>query len=378
MKIRSIETILVDLPTIRPHKLAMATITDHSLVIVRIKSDTGLEGLGEAAVIPHYGEETVEGIKLLIDRYFAPHLIGRDPGRFEILLQIMADVAKGNHYAKAAVEMACVDLVAKSLGVPASTLFGGAVHDSLPVLWVLATGNADRDIAEAEEKIAQKLHNLFLVKIGHGDPKENVARAAGVKRALGERASVRVDVNQGWDETTSMQSIGRLEEAGIDVVEQPVPRDNREAMRRLAERFAVPIMADEGVQTVEDALALARLGAADAFSIKLTKHGGLVNTRKVAAIAEAAGIQLFGGTMLESSIGTAAYAQLFSTIPRMPLGCQLFGPMLLKDDIVRRPVEYRDFSLAVPKGPGFGMEIDEDKLEFYRRDGRRRSALAVA
>lgn len=367
MRIHSIETTLFDLPTVRPHKLAMATIDRHSLVLVRVRSEDGAEGYGEAAVIPQYGSETVEAIKLVIDGYLAPALIGYDPANLEDLLQRMDVVLKDNAYAKGAIEMGCVDLVARTLGVPASTLFGGAVRDRLPILLVLGAGEADKDIAEAERKLDERLHNLFLVKVGKGDARDDVARAAAVKRALGDRAKVHVDANQSWDEATATWAIARLEDAGIAVVEQPLARWDIEGMRRLTERFAVPIMADEAVDTPESAMMFVRNRAADAFSIKLTKHGGMLRTRKVASIAEAGGLTLFGGTMLESGIGTSAYAQLFATVRRLDWGCQLFGPLLFKDSItVEQPV-FRDFHLEVPNGPGFGVKIDEDKLAFYSR-----------
>ena len=367
MRIHSIDTTLFDLPTSRPHKLAMATIDRHSLISVRVRSEDGAEGHGEAAVIPHYGAETIEAVQLVIDRYLAPALIGRDPSRLEALLRVMDAVLKDNAFAKGAVEMACVDLVARTLGVPASVLFGGAVRDRLRVLWVLGTGDAAKDIAEAEEKLDLRLHDLFLVKVGRGEPADDVARAASVKRALGNRAKVHVDVNQCWDEATATWAIERLQEAGIAVVEQPLARSDLEGMRRLTERFTIPIMADEAVDTVESALAFVKTRAADALSIKLTKHGGLLRTRKVASIAEAGGLSLFGGTMLEGGLGTAASAQLFATVQRLDWGCQLFGPLLLTDGVtVEQPV-FRDFHLEVPGGPGFGMTIDDDKLAFYSR-----------
>ncbi|KAF1046741.1 muconate cycloisomerase family protein [Xylophilus sp.] len=365
--IASIETAIVDLPVARPHKLAMATIHAHSLVIVRLRTGEGVQGTGEVAVIPHYGSESPEAVKSVIDTCLAPHLIGCDVRRTGELLICMDRLIKGNGYAKAGVEMAALDAKARALGVPVSELFGGTVLSRLPVLWVLGNGDVERDIAEAETRLEARTHRLFLVKIGQGDPAENVARALAVKRALGDRASVRVDVNQGWDEATASWGIARLEAGGIDAVEQPVPAWNLPAMRRLAERFTVPVMADEAVTTVEDALAFAREAAADAFSIKLVKHGGLTRIRQVAGIAEAAGISLFGGTMIEGAIGTSAYAQLLSTLPRLAWGCQLFGPQLLTDDIAVGSVRYEEFELVVPAGPGFGFDIDEDKLAHYRR-----------
>ena len=368
MKIASIDTVIVDLPVARPHKLAMATIDRHSLVLVRLRTDDGVEGLGEIAIIPHYGEEAPAAVKAVIDEYLAPHLIGLDPGRAELLLQRMDKLIKGNAYAKGGIEMACLDATARSLGVPVAALFGGLVVERLPVLWVLGNGEVGPDVDEAERKLEERMQRLFLVKIGHGDPAENVNRALAIKRVLGDRASVRVDVNQGWDESTAAWGIERLEAGGIDAIEQPVPRWNIGAMRRLAERFAVPVMADEAVATIEEALAYAREAAADAFSIKLTKHGGLTRSKRVAGIAEAAGVSLFGGTMIEGQIGTSASAQLFGTLPHLAWGCQLFGPQLLTDDIVTRPVvRYEAFELVIPTAPGLGVEIDEDKLARYRR-----------
>ena len=362
MKIESIQAIPYALPTVRPHRLAMATITEHQLVLVRVRDGEGREGLGEAALILNYGEETQAGVCRVIEQDLAPQLIGHDPRAFEAVVTRMERRIKLNFYAKAAIEMACVDLAAKAAGLPASALFGGRVRDRLPVLLVLGTGSAEKDIAEAEGKLDQRLHNLFLVKIGHGEPAEDVGRAVAVKRALGDRASVRVDVNQRWDELTANRWIAALEDGGIDVIEQPIAASNIEGMRRLTERFAVTIMADEPIETIADAFAFARIGAADAFSLKVTKHGGLLNTRKVAAIAEAGGVSLFGGSMIESGIGTAASAQLFATLPSLHWGCQLFGPLLLKDDIAQERAGYQDFHLTVPEGPGFGVAVDEEKL----------------
>ncbi|WP_172592240.1 muconate cycloisomerase family protein [Subtercola boreus] len=377
-RIHSIETIVFDLPTIRPHKLAMATVTAQSLILVRIRDENGNEGLGEASVIPRYGAETIEAIQVVINQYLAPPLIGMDTSLIRRVLAMMDATVKGNSYAKAAVEMACVDLAARALGVPASTLLGGAVHDRLPVLLVLSAGKADEDIALAQEMLDKRLHNRFLVKLGKDDPRDDVARAIAVKNALGGDVRVHADANQGWDEASATWAIERLQDGGIAVVEQPLPTAEIDGMRRLTERFTIPIMADEAIDTVQSALAFASVRAADAFSIKVTKHGGLLRTRDVASVAEAAGLTLFGGTMLESSVGTAAYAQVFSTVQSLDWGCQLFGPLLFADTITEHQPVYRDFHLEVPHGPGFGMRIDEDKLSHYRRDSASADHMTTA
>jgi muconate cycloisomerase len=121
----------------------------------------------------------------------------------------------------------------------------------------------------------------------------------------------------------------------------------------------------------EDAFDLARHAAADVFAVKISPSGGPRAAAKVAAIADAAGIGLYGGTMLEGPVGTAASAHLVSTFPRLAWGTELFGPLLLTEQILTEPLEYRDFALTVPTGPGLGVTLDEDRLAFFRRDAAR-------
>jgi muconate cycloisomerase len=137
VKIAAIEAIPYSLPTVRPHKLAMATITEHTLVLVRVHDDEGRIGVGETGIIPHYSTETQHGICQVVEETIAPCLIGRDPTSLETLIAAMDTQVKGNNYTKGAVEMACVDLAARAAGVPAHQLFGGQVRDRIPVLWVL-------------------------------------------------------------------------------------------------------------------------------------------------------------------------------------------------------------------------------------------------
>lgn len=370
-KITSIEAILVDIPLRRLNHMSFGLLAKQNYVIVRLCSDAGLEGLGEAAVFPTWGDENPEGIKLVIDKYLVPHLIGEEANRVEHLLHKMEVAARGNHFAKAAVEMALLDLVAKSLDRPVSDLFGGRYWDTLPLACILAAGDTAKDIDEAHKGLDENRFSIFKVKVGAASPTQDVARATAIKQAVGERASVRIDANQAWDEPTSYQCIAELERAGIDVIEQPVPRWNINAMARLSSKFLVSLMADESVCTPQDAFSLAKIAAADVFSLKVLKAGGLTNTKKVAAIAEGAGIPCYGGLMLETSIGTAACAHLFSTIPNITLGCELFGPLLLVDDLTEEGLTYRDKHICIPSGPGYGVKLDEQKLDFYRRDRQR-------
>ena len=370
LKIEQIDTYLVDLPTIRPHVLSMATMHRQTVTIVRIRCSDGIAGIGEGTTIGGlaYGDESPESIKLAIDTYMAPILKAADPSRVAQTMAQIGGSVVGNHFAKSAVETALLDAQGKRVGLPVSELLGGRQRDSLPIAWTLASGKTDQDIDEAERMLALRRHNIFKLKIGKRAVEDDVAHVAAIKRALGERASVRVDINQAWDETTAARGIAALEAAGVDLVEQPIARGNRAGMARLAQQAIVPIMADEALRGPEDAFDFAVRAAADVFAVKIAQSGGLFAAGRVAAIADAAGIGLYGGTMLEAAVGTAASAHLFATFPKLAWGTELFGPLLLTEEILTEPLAYGEFALQVPDRPGLGIELDEDRIAFFRRD----------
>ncbi|WP_019998178.1 muconate/chloromuconate family cycloisomerase [Aureimonas ureilytica] len=368
--IEEVETILLDVPTIRPHHLAMTVMNSQTLMVVRIRTSDGVVGVGEGTTIGglSYGPESPEGMKLAIDTYIAPILATCDPTRVGVAMDRIASAVQGNNFAKCAVETALLDAQGKRLGLPISELVGGRRHDRLPVAWTLASGDTARDIDEAEDMLARRRHNIFKLKIGKGEPRANVAHVAAIKRALGERASIRVDVNQAWSEATASAMLPLLRDAGVDLIEQPVSLRNLGGLRRLASQTSTAIMADEALQGVESAFQIACTASADVFAIKIEQSGGLYAAAKVGAVAEAAGIGLYGGTMLEGGIGTTASAHLFSTFARMEWGTELFGPLLLTEEILEEPLDYSEFTLGVPAGPGLGVRLDEAAVGRFRRD----------
>lgn len=368
--IESIETIIVDLPTLRPHKLAMHTLQNQTLVIIRVRCADGIEGIGESTTIGglSYGNESPESIKVNIDRHFAPLLIGQDASNINAAMLRLERSIRGNTFAKSGIESALLDALGKRLNLPVSELLGGRVRDALPVAWTLASGNTAQDIAEAEKMLDLRRHRIFKLKIGAGEVGEDLAHVIAIKQALGERASVRVDVNQAWDEAVALRACKVLGDHGIDLIEQPISRNNRGGMARLNLSSPAPIMADESIECVEEAFNLAREGAASVFALKIAKNGGPRAVLRTAAIAEAAGIGLYGGTMLEGGIGTLASAHAFLTLNRLAWGTELFGPLLLTEDILAEPPLYRDFQLHVSHLPGLGLAIDEERLAFFRRD----------
>src|SRR3954469_19628187 len=163
LKINSIDTFLVDLPTIRPHVLSMATMHRQTIVVVKLHCSDGIVGIGEGTTIGglSYGDESPESIKLAIDTYFAPILKTCDPSRVGQTMAKIGRVVVGNHFAKSAVETALLDAMGKRVGLPVSELLGGRYRDTLPVAWTLASGDTDKDIEEAERVLDLRRHNIF-------------------------------------------------------------------------------------------------------------------------------------------------------------------------------------------------------------------------
>jgi muconate cycloisomerase len=375
VRIEAVDTLLIDVPTIRPHVLAMATMHCQTLCLVRIRCSDGTEGIGEATTIGglSYGPESPEGIQLAIDTYFRPVLLTCDAKRPAAAMAAISAAIVDNFFAKCAIETALLDAQGKRFGLPLSELLGGRLRDSVPVLWTLASGDTRNDIEEAERMLEARRHDAFKLKIGKRSVAEDVAHVAAIKRELGDRASIRVDVNQAWSESNARLGLRLLADAGVDLVEQPIDGANHEGLARLRALGLIPIMTDEALRGPHDALSLASSGAADAFSVKIEQSGGLTAARRVQAIAEAAGVELYGGTMLEAGIGTIASAQLFATFPRLHWGTELFGPLLLTEEILAEPLAYGDFALALPTGPGLGVALDEERVAFLRRGAARRT-----
>lgn len=368
-QIVSVETLLVDVPTIRPHKLSMTTMGNQTMVIVRMRHSDDIEGLGEATTIGglSYGSESPESVRLNIDTYFTPLLIGQPADNLNSLRARINGHVRGNNLAKSAIETALLDAQGKRLGLSVAELLGGARQTHLPVLWTLASGDTGKDVDEALRVVEERRHRDFKLKIGARSLRDDIKHVAAIKEALGESASVRVDVNQAWDEVTAARGLADLAAAGIDLAEQPIPARELAGMVRLAGRCQIPVMADESVADARDGFTLAASGFTGAYALKIAKAGGPAQALEQAAVARAAGIGLYGGTLLEGTIGTAASLHAWATLDHIAWGTEMFGPLLFKDDIVANPLRFHDYGVDLPSGPGLGIELDEDKLAHYRR-----------
>ena len=369
LPVAAVETRLLDIPLVRPHKFSVTTMHTQGVLLIRLVTEDGIVGWGEGVVPggPWWGGESVEGMTALVERHLAPLVVGQDVLRPEALARHLEGVAAGAPFARAGVEMAAWDAAGRALGVPVHQLLGGAHRDRLPVTWALGAEPSGAVADEARRLLAEGRHGSFKLKMGALPAEQDVARVTAIAGALGGAAPLAVDLNGAWDEHTARRWLPALAEAGVHLVEQPLPAADISGLARLRERSGVAIMADESLRTPADALRLAAAHAADVLAVKIGKSGGLSAVRRIADVAEAAGLGCYGGTAIETSLGTAASAHLFCATAPVRSGTELFGPLLLDDDIVTEPVTYQAGELLLNAGPGFGMTIDEDKVAKYER-----------
>ena len=266
---KSVETLLVEIPTIRPHKMAVATMQTQTLVLVKVTTDDGFIGWGEATTIGGlgYGDESPESIKTNIETYFAPLLKTLSGLNVAKIMQVIKRNINGNRFAKCAIQTALLDIQAQRLGLPLSELLGGRLRDGVPVLWVLASGNTEKDIAEAQKMIEAKRHNIFKLKIGSRPVEADVEHVLAIKKVLGSEISIRVDVNRAWSELEAVKGIQLLQDGGVDLIEQPCAIDNIDAMERLTRRFDIAIMADESLMGPHSAYHLAKRNEYYVFAV---------------------------------------------------------------------------------------------------------------
>ncbi len=368
-RVRAVTSWIIEAPTRRKHKLSNTSISYQGYVFVRVTLENGIEGFGEASTLggPRWAEESVEAIKANIDTYLAPALIGKSACLLEAAAGEMAKAAKRNNAAKSALDMALLDATGKTLGVSAHVLLGGARRRSFSAIWALASGDAGQEVEEAQCMIEKGWFNRFKIKLGFADPATDLDRLAALQKALPAGTDIIADVNQGWSEADFIRYIPRLADLGVSLIEQPLPGGQMAAMARISERSPIPIMMDEGVFTPEEALDGCTRGAGSVLSLKLCKHGGVHQLKQVAAVAQAAGIQLYGGCLLESSVGAAAHLHAFATLPDLHWGTEHFGPKILIEDLCRDGLKYENFEVHLPEGPGLGVTPDLDLIEKYAR-----------
>ena len=345
---------------IKPEKLSFGSVKEMHYVMVEAK-DKEESGYGEAAVLqgPYWSEESMESIYFTIKNYIAPILIGKEIDVFTMNTHL--DKIRGNPFAKAAVEMSLFDLIGKKLGKSIAEMLGGPKREKLQLSWTLASNSTKKDISDANEMI-ERGFRIFKIKVGSLPIKKEIERVTAIINEVSDKASIRVDANQGYDFKQANEFLKALDSLNMSFVEQPVPSWDLASMSKLGSRYKTPILADESLRTSQDAKAIIAKKAASAFSYKLEKSGGFIESANIEKIARKENIKGYMGCMIETSIGTAAYANFASYVTDLSFGTELFGPLRIMDDIVEDGLTYDKGSLIRPKGAGLGIRVDVRKL----------------
>ena len=382
MKITDLDILRVAVPRRRLHKMAFASATVGRYVIVRLHTDEGITGLGEATVMREWGGdhglyfgESPGTVLTVLQEDIFPAIKGREPFDIEQILEVMDRTIKGYPYAKAAIDIALHDIIGKKSGLPVHQLLGGCYRDRVPLAQSLGIMETDKAVAEAVEAVREGIKTI-KIKVGL-DYAHDEEVVRDVRAAVGPAINITLDANQAYPTPkTAIQQIRKLERYGLLLVEQPV--QGLDEMAEVTRAVDTWIMADESAWTPRDVLKIAERRAADALSIYTTKPGGLFRARQVVAVAEAAGLPCNVNGSGELGVGNAANVHLTASSKIISLACvypatapaeklptRIAGRQYV-DDIVREPFGWADGCVLVPRGPGLGVELDEAKIDKYR------------
>src|SRR5258705_9851323 len=371
MKIERVEVFGVAVPLVGEYKNAYKSKSIQRSAIVRITATGGAIGLGNIDPSPGYSMETIEASLTMLQTRLAGLVVGMDPTNVHRILQKLEPAVEGFHDAKAAIEMACVDLTARVCGVPVYTYLGGAVKDR--VMFNAWIGILPPDEAAAETVSWQKRgFKSAKIKVG-GNIEADRDRVKAVREAVGPDFKLRIDANAGYDADTSINLARMVAPFGLQLFEQPVPADDIGGMarvRREANAMGIPIMADESLLDHASLIDIIRANAADMVKVKVMKQGGFLNTRRMIATAEAAGMRCVVGHGFGLGVNTMAEIMLAATSSNVIDGLECVGPLKTADDIVNHKLDLNSGSLALPAGPGLGVTLDESKMARYRFEAK--------
>jgi L-alanine-DL-glutamate epimerase-like enolase superfamily enzyme len=364
MRISAIEPFAVGLPMKKPVVMAGEEVRRADNVLVRIVTDTGLAGWGEAASAPTMTGDTVESLVAAV-RHLAPIVTGRDPRDIDGAHAAMNARMYGNHGAKAAIDIALHDIAGLASGRPVHALLGEKRRDRMPLLGVVGGGDLDGDLRDAADKKAQGF-TAFKIKVGIDTPQRDAERTRAICKVLGRDVLISADANQGFDRDGALAFVHAVEGSGLGFFEQPVRADDLDGMAAVASATSIAIGADEGIHSLTDIRAHRAARAARGVSLKAIKLGGVRALagagRLCGDLGMAVNISCKTG---ESSIACAAALHAACVIPNLDWALTLTHTGLAAD-ITASPIATARGHVGVLTAPGLGISVDLDLVQRHR------------
>jgi L-alanine-DL-glutamate epimerase-like enolase superfamily enzyme len=321
-------------------------------LIVKVHSNEGITGLG------------IGGDPKRLHEEIAPRIVGEDPFDVERIHEKLGSTLYDDAGLRAPIDCALYDMMGKVLGVPVYALLGGCVRREIPVAWVIGYKTPEETAQDAVSYVGEGYRTLKL-KQGF-DPDMDVDRVRAVREAVGDGVNIRVDFNGAYETDEAIRVIRRMEPYQLEFAEQPVVREDLRGMAKVIEAVDTPISADDSVFTPDEALEVIRQKAADVINVYVMEAGGLTNCKKIAAIAEAAGIPCFVGACPMLSLEDVYGAHFAASTPNIRYACEFVGRVWHEQSELRNPMEIQDGMARVPDGPGLGVELDDEGIKTMR------------
>ena len=330
--------------------MALFAYPKNEACIVTLEAEDGSVGHGYAAAFPHLGA-TQDGVAQAID-HICGRLIGNNALAIENSLMTVRASIKNNHAAKSGIDCALHDLAANLLGVPLHQLFGGKVRDRIPLMRILAI-KSPADMAKRVRALVDEGYRYNKLTVA-GDLQEDVDRVRAVRQACGDDIGITVDPNQSYKANAAVRFSTRIEEFGVDLIEQPVREEDLLGLAHVTANTGIPIEADESASTPKQLMDLVRTRSIDAVSLKVSKSGGLRNVQTMARLCELNHLGCRMGATVGSQLLAAQALHLTACLPNLDYACELAEFKHLLDD----PFEgltVSDGFIEVPEEVGSGV-----------------------
>lgn len=370
MKITHIETYPVRIP-LKPGRRMISSLGKHEVseyLLVRVLTNDGIEGVGEATVMPRWSGETVWGAKALIERVFTPRLMHCDPMDLLAVEAAMWDAAKDNWFAKSAIEMACWDIQGKVANKPVFDLLGGAVRP-LDIRCRFSMGAYETERARAcAAELVDAGFTTIKVKVGT-DRQEDLERVRAVREDIGPDRDLVIDANAALGAESAIQLIEKLEDCKVDLFEQPTPRGDFEGLAHVRQRIKPPVMADDICFDMSDARECVRNEACDVISVYPGKNGGIRRSKSICEFAEGHGVACSIGSNLELDVASAAMCHLVVACPNMQVEKypgDILGPDYHEFSIAKNPLSIQGPVISITDAPGLGIDVDWELVKQHR------------